>query len=228
MAEVIENQRTITLAPETGSEDLMRRINKFIPKEDILKRIHLLKCKELKLYFMIGLPGETFEDLDELIDLVDEIRRNTRARVVLSINPFVPKPQTPFQWETMEQGELLKEKLGYIKRNLAGVRIISESIKWAIVQGVLAKGDRRLGKSLYLMISHDLNWKIALRETKISEEKYIYRTLSQDSLLPWSHISCGIENTYLIGEAKKSKILQLTPPCKPTCNLCGVCKKTKP
>ena len=152
-------QRTITLAPETGSETLRKTLNKDISNEDILRSVELVTnftVPNLRLYFMIGLPGEEDGDMAAITDLVAKVKEiltkaKKSGRITVSVNPFVPKASTPFQRVRMEEGKTLSRRLKILKKALGGlgnINLIHESIKWSLWQGLLSRGDRRLGNVL--------------------------------------------------------------------------------
>ncbi|HLB28272.1 MAG TPA: radical SAM protein, partial [Dehalococcoidales bacterium] len=168
--------RTIALAPEAGSERLRKVIRKNISEDDILKAMEMVAGQpgidQLKLYFMIGLPTETDEDIEEIVRLVLKCkaildRQRTNCRITLSVAPFVPKAGTPFQWLPMEQLATLQKRFDMLKRALTpkGIQPKSESIAWSQVQGALARGDARLAPVLadieYISLS---SWRHALKK----------------------------------------------------------------
>ncbi|MDU6770394.1 MAG: radical SAM protein, partial [Veillonella sp.] len=152
-------QKTITIAPETGSERLRRVINKGISEENLRTAAQLSAksgIQHMRLYIMIGLPTETDEDIDAIVGLAERTQAHMaevgcKGRLTLSINPFIPKPFTPFQWMAMDHQKSVEKKLQYIKKSLQKnrrIEVLVESPKEAYIQGVLARGDRRLGKVL--------------------------------------------------------------------------------
>jgi len=200
-------QKTVALAPEGGSQRLRDLIRKGINEEQILAACDLLighDILNLKLYFIIGLPTETLEDLEELVALVVKIRdrvllaarANKRlGEIVLSVNPFIPKPFTPFQWCGMEQVKSLEQKWKFLQKafgKLANLRIQMESPREAYQQALFSRGDRRLAP---LLIAADRigNWKGALREENFDADSFVHRDIPLDELLPWSFIDGGDE-----------------------------------
>ena len=207
MIEVLKESghKTVALAPEGGSQRLRDLINKNIDEEQILAACDRLIGRgmlNLKLYFIIGLPTETDADLEELIFLVTKIRERVIAaaraerrlgEVVLSVNPFVPKPFTPFQWRGMEEVKLLERK-GKLLRDAVGrlsnVRLQMESPKDAYLQALLSRGDRRL--ATFLLMSEELgNWRKAAQGAGIDTDLLVYRDIPLDELLPWDFIAGG-------------------------------------
>ena len=198
----LSKQETITLAPEAGSNRLRKVIGKTISLDNIFGVIESAierGIKSVKLYFMIGLPTETQEDIDAIILLVNGAKRliqstqksSASLRLSVSISPFVPKPQTPFQWFQMDTEKSLTQKLQYLKREIAkigGIRWTSSSARLSTIQGVLSLGDRKLAKVLYDMQVKNLSWDRSLRENAIKREFYIERQREYDELFPWDHL----------------------------------------
>jgi len=212
------DQETITLAPEAASDRLRRAIGKDIPLEAVFQVIKLALKKgitNVKLYFMVGLPAETPEDVDSIITVVERIRRlmftsprplaSKLPRLTISISPFVPKPHIPFQWLPMEDVEILSRKIQLLNRGLkkiGGVRVTSTSARWSAVQGVLSRGDRRLADVLYDMQVRGLSWNGSLKKNGLSQEFYLYRARRFDELLPWDHLEAGISKARLMEQFK--------------------------
>lgn len=185
--------RTLTLAPEAGSERLRTAIHKNIRRADILhaaERAAQHGFSELKLYFMVGLPEEEEEDVQAIITLVEEISRVFRGRVLVSVAPFVPKAHTPFERQAMAPASVLQRRLRWLQRGLQtiNVRMNSESVDWAIVQAILARGDRQVGLALTTLRKPSLsNWKRALSAYNLHSEHYT-RARQPDEPLPWGFI----------------------------------------
>lgn len=206
--------KTITLAPEAGSERMRRFISKGISEDDILSaadRVAGYGFKQMKLYFMIGLPTETEEDIVSIIDLarvtkgiIDKYRSG--IHLTLNITPFVPKAGTPFQWLPMATSEDLKIRLGLLRKGLSqrGIEVKADSIEWALVQGMLARGDSRLGNVIDSMSKTSFAaWKKAYTKVGIDPE-FIHREIPVDERLPWSIIDSGVANKKLRDELEKS------------------------
>ena len=225
--------QTITLAPEAGSERLRRIINKCVTENDIIAavdRIARQGLKQIKLYFMIGLPSETDADIDEIIRLslaLKERTEGTLTRLAITVEPFVPKAGTPFQWLAMAKEDVLTHHVNRIKSSLTkrGIEVRTESAVWSTVQGVLARGDVRLGAVLASMPRNSLAaWRKALKEANISADYYVHRELPSNEALPWSMLDSGVSIDYLGEELKKANRSTETPPCPPReCHKCGVC-----
>ena len=230
-------QKTITIAPETGSERLRRVINKGISEEH-LKNAATLSAKSgiqhMRLYIMIGLPTETDEDIEAIVGLAERTQAHMaevgcKGRLTLSINPFIPKPFTPFQWMAMDNQKTVEKKLQYIKKALQKnrrIEVLVESPKEAYIQGVLARGDRRLGAVLAACAADrgSKSFKSEMKAAGHDMDDMNYRERSFDEFLPWSHLDMGMDEGYLEMEWKRSVDEAYTPPCVQGCKRCGVCK----
>ncbi len=204
--------RTVAIAPEAGTERLRRVLGKGYGEEQILEAVRILVeqgLSQIKCYFMIGLPSETEEDVEEITHLAKRIRhqilsslgsRKERWRVVLSVNPFIPKPSTPFQWVAMEKVDRLKKKLRAIQRGLKGERgmeMIHDLPKWAYIQALLSRGDRRVARILAAAHRWQGDWGKALQETSVNPDFFIHRTRDLDEIFPWDFIDHGISKETL-------------------------------
>ena len=230
-------QKTITIAPETGSERLRRVINKGISEEH-LQNAATLSAKSgiqhMRLYIMIGLPTETDEDIEAIVGLAERTQAHMaevgcKGRLTLSINPFIPKPFTPFQWMAMDHQKTVEKKLQYIKKALQKnrrIEVLVESPKEAYIQGVLARGDRRLGAVLAACAADrgSKSFKSEMKAAGLDMDDMNYRERSFDEFLPWSHLDMGMDEGYLEMEWKRSVDEAYTPPCVQGCKRCGVCK----
>ena len=230
-------QKTITIAPETGSERLRRVINKGISEEH-LQNAATLSAKSgiqhMRLYIMIGLPTETDEDIDAIVGLAERTQAHMaevgcKGRLTLSINPFIPKPFTPFQWMAMDNQKTVEKKLQYIKKALQKnrrIEVLVESPKEAYIQGILARGDRRLGAVLAACAADrgSKSFKAEMKAAGLDMDEMNYRERSFDEFLPWSHLDMGMDDGYLEMEWKRSVDEAYTPPCVQGCKRCGVCK----
>lgn len=230
-------QKTITIAPETGSERLRRVINKGISEEH-LQNAATLSAKSgiqhMRLYIMIGLPTETDEDIEAIVGLAERTQAHMekvgcKGRLTLSINPFIPKPFTPFQWMAMDNQKTVEKKLQYIKKALQKnrrIEVLVESPKEAYIQGVLARGDRRLGAVIAACAADrgSKSFKSEMKTAGLDMDDMNYRERSFDEFLPWSHLDMGMDEGYLEMEWKRSIDEAYTPPCTQGCKRCGVCK----
>ena len=205
-------ERTVAIAPEAGSERLRKMLKKGYAEDEILKSIDTLVengLSQMKCYFLIGLPFETDEDVKAILLLAKRIRhqiltgsrdQKKRWRLILSINPFIPKPATPFQWVPLEEVGELKKKLRTIQRGIhreKGMGMIHDLPKWAYLQALLSRGDRRVGKILVAAHRTQGDWGQALRETPINADFYVYRRRDLDEIFPWDFIDHGISKERL-------------------------------
>jgi radical SAM superfamily enzyme YgiQ (UPF0313 family) len=233
------NLKSAAIAPDGASERLRRVINKGITENDVLAAAEILAQKgiqNLKLYFMIGLPTESQSDLDEMVDLIMKVKekilivgrsRGRLSTLTLSINCFIPKPWTPFQFHPMEKVALLKQKLKFLRKKIAAepnIRIKTENPEKAFFQAVLARGDRRVGHVLLAMVRNNCTWRQAFTENNISPDYYTLRQRDQAEPLPWEIIDHGIERKYLWSEYQLALQEKTTIPCDTSrCKRCGVC-----
>ena len=230
-------QKTITIAPETGSERLRRVINKGISEENLRTAAQLSAksgIQHMRLYIMIGLPTETDEDIDAIVGLAERTQAHMaevgcKGRLTLSINPFIPKPFTPFQWMAMDHQKSVEKKLQYIKKSLQKnrrIEVLVESPKEAYIQGVLARGDRRLGKVLAAcaLDRGSKSFKSEMKKVGLDMDDCNYRERKFEDYLPWSHLDMGLRNGYLEQEWQRAVDEAYTPPCMEGCKRCGVCK----
>jgi radical SAM superfamily enzyme YgiQ (UPF0313 family) len=200
--------RTITLAPEAGSERLRQMIKKGITEDDILAAMGKVAeqgIKQVKLYFMIGLPSETEEDIEEIIKLTLKCkaildRQQTGGRLVLNVSPFVPKAGTPFQWLPMTQPSILNRRLSLLKNSLMpkGIKLKWESPAWSQVQGVLARGDIKIADVLANMEEVSLSgWRKATEKCHLDIDFYIHQRWDTKQRLPWKILDLGTKQGYL-------------------------------
>jgi radical SAM superfamily enzyme YgiQ (UPF0313 family) len=215
-------------------------INKGLTEKDLVQAAEALVevgIANLKVYFMIGLPTEEEEDLRELVALTLRIkekilavgrRRGRVSTLTLSINSFVPKAWTPFQFYGMESVTELKQKLKLIRKGLAGeanIRIQAESPERAWLQAVLARGDRRLGAALLAVVRSGKNWRQALKKEGLDPEYYANRSRGENELFPWEIIDHGLDRSYLWREYRRALEGRTTSPCEvERCRRCGVCR----
>ena len=233
--------KTISIAPEAGSERLRNVINKGVTEVDIIHAANMIFGRgipNLKLYFILGLPTETQEDVDAIITLAKKVRevQLTHARpagrigrITLSVNSFVPKPFTPFQWEPMERVDSLNKKQQYLEkavRTIGNMNIIHDLPKWEYIQALLARGDRRIGSLIKTAHEKNGDWKSAVRELKTNTDFYVTRRRAFNELLPWDFIDIGVRKDYLRNEYERAVEGKFTPACMVgSCRTCGVCKE---
>lgn len=207
--------KTLAIAPEAGSSKLRSIIYKQTTAEEIYRAIELCakhSVSRLKLYFMIGLPGEEEEDIDALVNLVNEClniisKNRSQLKLILNIAPFVPKAGTTFQWLPMADTEVLKERARKIKTKLnrKTVTINLESIEWSEVQAVLSRGDRNLATILKSVDKISLSsWRQCLSKFSLDKDQYAHRAIPLEEELPWSFIDSGIPADKLINDLKRA------------------------
>ena len=210
---------TVALAPEAGSQRLRDLLRKGITTDDILRAVRLLIEKDianLRLYFMVGLPTETEDDIDAIIDLAKKIQHAALShtegkkkfrRVTLSINQFIPKPRTPLQWCALADVQEVAKKIKRIVhafRQDKQINVIADVPKWNYVQALLSLGDRRVGDILLAVHRQSGNWMRALKDVNINPDFYVYREKDLDEFLPWDLIEVGVPKRALIKEYKKA------------------------
>jgi radical SAM family uncharacterized protein len=233
--------KTATIAPDAGSERMRKVINKGITEEAILAAADALVANgipNLKLYFMIGLPTETIDDVDAIIRLGKKIKhgflKSSRSQkrigeITISLNCFVPKPFTPFQWVAMDEVGSLKKKIRKIKNELKkvpNIRIHSDIPRWAYIQALFSRGDRRVADILQLAHTHKGNWAQTLKATSVNPDFYVLRNRDVDEQLPWDFIDQGIKKSFLQQEFQRALKALPSPACRvETCNICGVCNQ---
>ena len=211
--------RTLTMAPEAGTERLRHAIRKSISDEQLMTACDLVRAHgipNLKTYFMIGQPTETIEDVEAIVELAGRMLERLRVldsagrpfgRLTLSVSSFVPKPWTPFQWAPFDGAESLQAKLEIIKRGVrrfSNVRVLHENPREATLQALLARGDRRVGDFLELAAAHEGDWRRALREWDGDAAFYTTRRRSVDERLPWDHLDVGVKKAGLLREWERA------------------------
>ena len=242
---------SVTIAPEAGSERMRKVINKNLNEAEILRAAHTMVgegVENLKLYFMLGLPEERDDDVLGIAHLTAKILDQSAAakqrigRVTISLNPFVPKPWTPFQWDPMEEGRSVKRKIGLLRRHLARlgrIELDAESPREAYFQTLVSRGDRRVGNILERLnaerryeagsIWHGLaairrEFESGAGKGLPNPDAYVHRAYAHDELLPWDFIDHHIEKWFLLSERKKAQYEHQSPPCDVTvCKVCGAC-----
>ncbi len=222
-------ERSITIAPETGSDRLRRVINKTVTNEEILAATELIFANEidnLKLYYMIGLPTETDDDLVAIRDLTVEMReimlkhgrpRGRLGRIVGSVNPLIPKPGTAYQWLPMEDPAITDGKAKRLRHLLAGIDNVYFNIKserHSYYQALLSLGDRRVAPTIEAAERNGGNWRAAVAETGLDSAFYIFRDRSHDAVLPWDIIDGGMKASFFRSEFDKGIREEWTLPPK--------------
>jgi radical SAM superfamily enzyme YgiQ (UPF0313 family) len=222
-------ERSLTIAPETGSDRLRRVINKTVTNEQILDRTELIFAsglESLKLYYMIGLPTETDDDLVAIRDLTTAIRarmlshgrtRGALGRIVASVNPLVPKPGTTYQWAPMTDAATIERKAGRLRSLVSGLDNVYFNIKserHSYYQGLLSLGDRRVADVIDIAQRNGGNWRAAVAASGVDADAYLYRDRSNDAFLPWQIIDGGTKTTFFRSELEKSLRAEWTLPTK--------------
>lgn len=222
-------ERTLTIAPETGSDRLRRVINKTVTNAEILDRAELIfssGIESLKLYYMIALPTEDDEDLVAIRDLTLQIHeimlrharpRGRIGRIVASVNPLVPKPGTAYQWLPMERTDVIERKMKRMRTLVAGIDNVYFNIKserHSYYQALLSLGDRRIAPAIAQAEENGGQWRKALADSGIDGDFYIYRDRSADTVLPWSIIDGGMKEPFFRAEFDKSTRAEWTLPPK--------------
>ena len=232
---VRRNDQQIAIAPETGSDRLRRVINKDLTNDqvvDIAQMIFDRGILNLKLYMMIGLPTEEDEDLDAIVSLTERIRermietgrkRGRVGSIIVSLNAFVPKPQTPFQWEPIQPEKVIDQKIKYLTRifkRIPNVEVRAMSSRIAQLQALLSLGDRRVSEFI-LEADRSGNWRQSMR----GWTPYSLRRRSLDELLPWDVVDIGLTTEFMKKEYERAMADRITKPCPATdpCIRCGVC-----
>ncbi|MBF0526811.1 MAG: radical SAM protein [Deltaproteobacteria bacterium] len=232
--------QVMTIAPDAGSERLRRVINKHLTEEQILagaEKIIAAGILNLKLYFMIGLPTEEKEDVEALTALVKKIKhrllkvyqgKKRIGTITVSLNCFVPKPFTPFQWTAFASVKELKDRISMIKKSLErepNVRVNSDLPKWTYVQALLARGDRRVGRIMAAAAAYDGDYVRAFKESPVNPDYFVSRERAEDELFPWDFIDHGLTKSFLWREYQAALAGKETPWCDVgKCLRCGVCR----
>jgi len=233
----------LTLAPECGSDRMRRILNKQFTNDEILDKATWIfenGIQNLKLYYMVGLPYEEHEDVEAIVTLTEQIRQRMLAvargrgrigRLHPSINPFVPKPGTPYQWLPMDDPRETDRKLQYLRKAFArmpNVDAICKSARTGTAQSILALADRRVADALEIAASGRMDFKRAVREAGLDAAFYLFRRRERDELLPWDVVDNGVSKAYFWKELQQSEKERLSPHCPEVqgCIRCGVCVET--
>jgi radical SAM superfamily enzyme YgiQ (UPF0313 family) len=222
-------EKSITIAPEAGSDRLRRVINKTVTNDEILHAAEVIfggGMDNLKLYYMIGLPTETDADLEGIRDLTEQMReimlkygrgRGRLGRIVGSVNPLIPKPGTAYQWLPMEDPAVTDRKAKRLKQMLAGLDNVYFNIKserHSYYQALLSLGDRRVADAIEAAERNGGNWRAAVAETGVDASFYIFRDRSRDAVLPWDIIDGGMKTSFFKAEFDKALRAEWTLPPK--------------
>ena len=236
---VKSGQKTITVAVDAPSERMRNVVNKSATDQFIIDKCRFLAEKgilHIKIYSIIGLPGETEDDIGAFISLVKEVqkvyieacrRRRKAGQVTIGLSPLIPKPGTPFQWHPMERVEVLKKRFLCIRKALApipNIKLSFGSPNEAYLQTYLSRGDRRLSEffKTYLQNGHDA--KQALKKIHPHPDDFVYRQYQEKDFLPWDIVDHGYRNEFLWQEYQRGLMEAQTPVCDTaTCHICGIC-----
>lgn len=237
-------KRGYTIAPEAGTENLRKKINKPIKDDEILEEVLRaieMEWKGVKMYFMLGLPGETEEDVLSIVRLIEKIKKEAQkirknARITLNLSPFVPKPHTPFQW-FRQNFDHVREKLNIIRRNLKnrGIIVRWHSVELSILEDFLSKGDWGSGRILEEAVEKGCyldTWEECFRRDiwleLIGKYKEKVKEMNLDEALPWDFINLGAGREFLMRDYRNSENSSTFPDCRnPQCKLCGTCDGEK-
>ncbi|MDM7999638.1 MAG: TIGR03960 family B12-binding radical SAM protein [Dehalococcoidia bacterium] len=232
----------LTFAPEAGTERLRKVINKSVPDDAIVETIAAALAKgwtNIKLYFMIGLPTETLDDVEGIVHIVERLRRESKKsppRIRISVSTFVPKPHTPFQWVAQDSQTALKAKHEVLKNGLRHARahLSWEDPETSLLETILARGDRHLGRVIHHAWQAGATfdawserfkyecWLRAFDKTGIDPAFYAYRERPLDEVLPWSHIDIGVNPAFLRQEYQRTYQGVETADCRVQCSACGL------
>jgi len=218
---VESGEKTLAVAPEAGTDRLRFAIHKRITNHEVLEKVDMVferGVENLKLYLMVGLPGEREEDVEAIVGLVEQIRdimldhgrrRGRVGRVIPSVNPFIPKPGTPFQWCPMASQKELHRKMRYLHKamgRMPNVEVRCKSPRQERLQALLSLGDRRLAPVMLMMARGEAELSRALARHGLSLDDYVHRARSLDEILPWDHIDNGMKTELLQSQYEKSLV----------------------
>jgi radical SAM family uncharacterized protein len=239
---------SLTFAPEAGTQRLRDVINKNVREEDLMRAVNVAFAagkNTVKLYFMSGLPTETYDDLKGIADLaagvVDayykcpERNKAKKPQVTISVSCFIPKPFTPFQWEAQDTMEMLAEKQEYLGSQITDrkIRYTHHDARVSRIEAVLARGDRRLAPALALACEEGFmfdswdecfdydRWLSVFERCGVDPSFYANRAFGLDEVLPWDIIDCGVTKEFLRRERDKAYAENTTPHCREKCSGCG-------
>jgi radical SAM superfamily enzyme YgiQ (UPF0313 family) len=233
----------LTLAPECGTDRMRRVLNKQFTNDEILDKAGWIfenGIRNLKLYYMVGLPWETHADVEGIVSLTERIRermievgraRGHVGRIHPSVNPFVPKPGTPYQWLPMEDPRETDRKLQFLRKafsRMPNVDAIIKSARTGVHQSILALGDRRVADALQFACEQATDLKRGLKAAGLDPGFYLFRERARDERLPWDVVDNGVAKSYYLRELDRSRREALSPHCPEVqgCIRCGVCVET--
>jgi len=234
-----------TFAPEAGSDRLRTVINKHLSNDALMQTVTMVLAKgwsNLKLYFMVGLPTETLDDVRSIVDLVYSIRKirgsnGRQAQIKVNVSTFIPKPHTPFQWVGLDSPEQLEQKHDILRQGFrkGGIQLSWHDPESSLLEALMARGDRRVGKAIHRAwqlgcrydswsehFRYDL-WQQSFDQTGIDPGLYARRKRDLDEVLPWSHIDIGVSVDFLRREYQRAMDEKDTPDCSQNaCVACGL------
>lgn len=234
-----------TIAPEVATDRMRKIINKPISEDQLLataREIYSQGWHTIKLYFMIGLPTETMQDVQAIADLAKTVRDQgeaeigRRAKVHVSVSTFVPKPHTPFQWVPCDRVDVIQQKIDLLKRDVKGwgLKLNWNHPQQSIHEAWLARGDRRMAEVIYRVWEmggkfdawqdhfNYQTWLDAFQETGLSPSFYAHRTRDHEEVFPWDHIGSGVKKSYLRQDYQDGLEGKTRPDCREQCYACGV------
>ncbi|HPC56236.1 MAG TPA: radical SAM protein [Caldisericia bacterium] len=233
---------TLTFAPEGGTEKIRNIMNKPIKDDEILnviKEANFKGYKKIKLYFLIGVPYEDYDDIYGIAELINKIKdENKLIKLSISINPFIPKPFTPFQWEKFISKDEFIKKIKIIKEGIKNVNLSYRGWEESFIEAIISRGDEQISELIYEAYLegekfsnwkenfHFETWEKILKEKKFKSVDKILNGFLTDEELPWDFINIGIDKKFLLEEREKSKNCEITKPCFmdfEKCSNCGVC-----
>ena len=247
LAEAISRGRYtgFTFAPEAGSDRMRAVINKTIPSQqvyDVVREVYERGWQTIKLYFMIGLPGEEMEDVEAIAEMVNTVHiigrriHGRQAQVNVSVNTFIPKPHTPFQWVPLASSQLIREKQALLRRKIRGrgLKLDYNDPEATLLEAVLARGDRRLAEVVQRAWElggrfdawddqRDFGaWMRAFAKTGLDPDFYAYRERAADERFPWDVVSTGVRKRFLLDEYERSQRREVLTDCREGCHACGI------
>jgi radical SAM family uncharacterized protein len=233
--------KTATIAPDAGSQKMLNVINKGITSEHIFSAVETLVAAgipNLKLYFMVGLPTETIDDVQDIVTMCKKIKhrflkfsrlQKRIGEITVSLNSFVPKPVTPFQWAAMDDISTLKKKIKTVKdglRKIPNLRVQADMPRWAFLQGLFSRADRKVSKLIAHAVENHENWPKTFKESALNPDFYVLRKRFEDEIFPWDFIDHGVRKSFLLNEYHRALHEKTSPPCpiKESCMICGACE----
>jgi radical SAM family uncharacterized protein len=234
--------KTATIAPDAGSEKMLKVINKGITSDHIFSAVETLVAAgipNLKLYFMVGLPTETLDDVQGIVTMCKKIKhrflkfsrlQKRIGEITVSLNSFVPKPVTPFQWAAMDDISTLKKKIKTVKdglRKIPNLKVHADMPRWAFLQGLFSRADRRVSGLIAHAVENQENWPKTFKESALNPDFYVLRKRFEDEIFPWDFIDHGVRKSFLLKEYHRALHEKTSPPCpiKASCDICGACER---